>query len=66
MAHVNIAPQKEAKTMRDASKAMPYILWCWPTTSKADVGGMAEEVELSYQYSFIFCCRVTDGSGGTI
>ena len=34
MAHVNIAPQKEAKTMRDASKAMPYILWCWPTTSK--------------------------------
>lgn len=52
--------------MRDAPKAMPYILWCWPTTSKADVGGMAEEVELSYQYSFIFCCRVTDGSGGTI
>ena len=52
--------------MRDAPKAMPYILWCWPTTSKADVGGMAEEVELSYQYSFIFCCCVTDGSGGTI
>ena len=30
--------------------------------SEVDVGGMAVEVEPSQQYSFTFCCHVTDGS----
>ena len=45
-------------------KVMPPILWCCPTISEVDVGGMAVEVEPSYQYSIIFCCYVTDGSRG--
>ena len=35
---------------------MPPILLCWPTMSKADVGGMAVGVESSYQYSIPLCC----------
>jgi len=30
-----------------ALKVMPPVLFCWPTTSEADVGGMAVEVKLS-------------------
>jgi len=35
-------------------------------TSEADGGGMAAEVEPSYQYSVTFCCCVTDGGTGVI
>ena len=48
-----------------APKAMPPFLFCWPTTSEADVGGMAVEVEPSCLYSITCCCCVTDGSSGT-
>jgi len=43
---------------------MPPILLCLPTTSEADVGDMAVEVEPSRQYSVKFCCRATDDSRG--
>src|SRR5258705_6482325 len=33
---------------------MPPILLCWSTTSEADVGGMAVEVEPSLQYPISF------------
>ena len=42
------------------------ILLCWPITSEVDVGGMAEEVESSHQYSITFCCCVTNGSRGPV
>ena len=32
---------------RTAPKAMPLLLLCWPTTSEADVSGMAVDVEPS-------------------
>ena len=35
---------------------------CWPTTSEADVCGMAVEAEHSHQYTAKCCCRVVDGS----
>ena len=35
--------------MRAATKVMSPVLVCWSTMSKADVGGMAVEVELSHQ-----------------
>ena len=38
---------------RAALKVIPPILLCWPTTSEADVGGMAIEVEPSHQYCYI-------------
>jgi hypothetical protein len=40
------------------------ILLYWPTTSEADVGDMAVEVEPSRPYSVKFCYRVTDDSRG--
>ena len=43
-------------------KVMPPILLHCSTTSEADVGDMAVEVEPSHQYSLIFRCCVTDGS----
>ena len=49
-----------------APKAMPSILFCCPTTSEVDVGGMAVGGEPSYQYSITFCCRVTGGSKGAV
>ena len=52
--------------MRVASKVMPPMLWYWPTTSEADVAVMTVEAESSHQYSVTFCCRVTDGSKGTV
>ena len=52
--------------LRAALKVMPPILFFWPTTSEADVGGMAVEVEPSHQYSITFCCCVTDGSRGAV
>ena len=42
-----------------------FVLLCWPRTSEMSAG-MAVEVEPSHQYSVIFCCHVTDGSGGAI
>jgi len=45
---------------------MPLILLCWPTTSEADVGGMAVEVEPSRQYSVKFFRRATDDSRGAV
>ena len=50
--------------MRAELKVTPSILLCQPTTSEADVGGTAVQVEPSHQYSFTFCCHVTDGSRG--
>ena len=29
------------------------ILLCWPTTSEVDIGGVAVEVEPSWQYRYI-------------
>jgi len=49
---------------RAASKVMPPILLCWPTTPVVDAGGMAVEAEYSHHYSITFCCHVTDGSRG--
>ena len=51
---------------RAAPKVMPPILLCWPTTSEADVGGMAVEVDPSRQYSVEFFCRATDDSRGAV
>ena len=45
---------------------MPPILWCWPLTSEADVGGMAVGAEPSHWYPILFCCHRTDGSRGTV
>lgn len=42
---------------------MPSILLWWPTVSEVDVGGVAGEAETSQQFSVIFCCCETDGSG---
>jgi len=41
-------------SMMDAPKLMPPVFWWCPTTSEADVGGMAVEVELSHHYSIAF------------
>lgn len=49
------------KSMRAAPKLMPQILLHWPTTSEANFGDMAVEVEPSRQYSTTFCCHMTDG-----
>ena len=43
---------------------MSFILLCWPTTSEADVSGMAVKAEPSHQHSITFCCHLTDGSRG--
>ena len=47
-------------------KVMPPFLLRWPTTSEADDGGMAVEVEPSHQQPIIFCCHVTDISRGAV
>jgi hypothetical protein len=52
--------------MRVAPKLMLPILLCCPTTSEADVGDVAVEVEPSRQYSVKFCCRATDDSRGPV
>ena len=43
---------------------MPPLLLSWSMMSKADVGGIAVEVESSHQYSTTFCCHVTDEAEG--
>ena len=53
-------------SIRAAPKVMPPILLCWPMMAEADVGCMAVEVELSYQYAIKWCGRVTDGSRGAV
>ena len=45
-----------------APNVMPPVLFCWLTTSVADIGGMAVKAEPSYQYLTTCCCHVTDGS----
>ena len=60
MGEDHILPISEEKEL----KVTPSILLCQPTTSEADVGGTAVQVEPSHQYSFTFCCHVTDGSRG--
>ena len=40
--------------MKADLQVVPPVLLCWPTVSEADFGGMAVEVELSFQYSIIF------------
>ena len=52
--------------MRAAPKVTPPVLFCWPTTSEADVAGMAAKAEPSHQYSIPCCCCATDGSRGTV
>ena len=47
--------------MSAAPKLMPPILFCEPTVSETDVGGMAGEVAF-LQYSIIFCGCTTDDS----
>lgn len=46
--------------MRASLKVRSLVLLCWPTMSKADVGGMAIVVEPSYQFSIAFCCHVSE------
>jgi hypothetical protein len=53
------------QNMMVTPKLMPTLL-CWPTTSEADVGDLAVEVESSRQYSVKFCCRVTDDCIGAV
>ena len=55
-----------SSSARAALKLMPPISSHWPTTSEADVGGMAVEAEPSHQYSITICCCVTDGSRGAL
>jgi len=50
------------KYTKAALKVMPPILFFWPTTSEADVGGMAVDAEPSQQYPVTCCCCVTDGT----
>jgi len=50
----------------DGSKVMPSILFCRPTASEGNVGGMAVEAEPSHQYSVTFCCHATHGSRGAV
>jgi len=57
---------KISVTTKVAPKLMTPILLCWPTTTEADVGDMAVEVEPSLQYSVKFCCRATDDSRGAV
>ena len=52
--------------IKAALKAMPLILFCWPTTSEADGGGVAAQADPSHQYFVMSCCCVTDGSGGAV
>ena len=52
--------------MMAAPKVMPPVLFCFATTSETDVDGMAVEVEPSHQYHTVCCCRVTDGSRGSV
>jgi len=58
--------QVQIDNMRVASKLIPPVLLCWPTTSEADVGDMAVEVEPSCHYSVKFCCRATNESRGAV
>jgi len=51
---------------RAASKVMPPLLLYWPTTSEADVGGVAVDIEPSHQYCIRFCGCATDGSRGAV
>lgn len=50
--------------MRASLKVRSLVLLCWPTMSKADVGGMAIVVEPSHQYFVTLCFCVTNGSRG--
>ena len=52
--------------IRDAPKVMPPILFCWPTTSEADIGGMAVETEPSQKYPITFCCCARAGNRGAV
>ena len=52
--------------MRAAPNVIFPILLCWPTTSEANVAGMAVDVEPSRQYSIKFCYRATDDSRGAV
>ena len=49
--------------MRAAPKVISRILLRWTMRSEADVADTAVEAEPSQQYSIMFCCHVTDGSG---
>jgi len=47
---------------RAALKVTPPICLCWAMISEADADGRALEAEPSWQYSFAFCCHVTNDS----
>lgn len=47
--------------MKAALNAVPLVSLWHPAVAEADVVGMEIEVEPSYHYSIIFCCRVADG-----
>src|SRR5258705_13829834 len=51
---------------RVAPKLMPPILLCWSTTSEADVGGMAVEVEPCRQYPISFVAVRQMAAGGSL
>jgi len=56
----------EYEITRDGLKEMLSILLLWPTTSEADVGGMAVEVEPSQQHYITFCFQETNRSKGAV
>ena len=41
-----------------APEVIPPILFCWSTTSEANVDDMAEEVESSHRYPILFCSQM--------
>ena len=45
-----------------APKEMLPLLWCWPTTSEANVSGMAVEAELFPLILHSIFCLMTNGS----
>jgi hypothetical protein len=53
---------------RAAPKLMRPLLLCWPTTSEADVGDIAVEIEPSRQYSvnFFFCRATVDSREASV
>ena len=62
----SLAVENNNNNKKKDLKVMPPILLHCSTTSEADVGDMAVEVEPSRQYFFKLCFCVTDGTRGTV
>lgn len=64
--HVECITSLWCKCWRAALRPMPLVLFCWPTISEVDGGGVAAEVEPCQQYSIPFHYNVTGGSRGAV